>query len=61
MNHGAEVSATARGTESGPGKGEVVSTKAKSKTAVKQAKPANAGKAVRNNAARGTAVKKGKG
>lgn len=38
QNHGAVVSETARGTQSGPGKGEVVSTQARNKGESQQAR-----------------------
>jgi hypothetical protein len=59
--HGTAVSETARNTESGPGKGEVVSTQAKTKSSMKSAKPDNDGKAARTKAAKGATVKTGKG
>lgn len=60
-NHGTAVRETARNTESGPGKGEAVSSQAKNKSTIKQAKPASDGKAARTKAVKGTAVKTGKG
>jgi tRNA G10 N-methylase Trm11 len=60
-NQGTAVSGTARNTESGPGKGEAISTQAKTTNEVKQAKPADKGKASDSKAAKGASVKPGKG